>query len=500
MLNSMGIQGRSMYRLKPIAFFLVYLSLITVFLGIQTTLAKQPNIILILTDDQGYGDVGIHGHPYLKTPHLDSLAKESVRFDNFYVSPSCSPTRAALLTGRHEFLGGVTHTVKPREKLSKESVILPQLLSKAGYKTGFIGKWHLGNDPGYRPQERGFQWCSTNQGGPRIHFDPVMVRNGKRYQGKGYREDLFFKEAEQFIEDAGDQPFFCYLATYSPHAPLDAPEDLKAQFREELGEKKAAYLAMIENIDQNVGRLLAYLEEKKLAENTVVIFMNDNGVTEGLDIYNANMRGSKCTIWEGGSRAMSFWRYGGKWKPKVIGALTAHLDVVPTLCELASASIDPVVSDKFEGKSLTPLLLGKESPWHNERVLYQHVARWTGGLASEHKYVMCAIRKGNHVLLKSQPCGNPLCTSSKSQCRNLDRVKQGGVSANYTVKNAQFHWGVTPVDQWALYDSKKDPENINDLSKQHPELVSSLAADYDRWWDNTYPQMIAAGGDGVEKK
>lgn len=479
---------------------LTLFSLLFLSLGMQPAQAKQPNIILVLTDDQGYGDLGLHGHPYLKTPHLDGFAQESVRFDNFYVSPSCSPTRAALLTGRHEFLGGVTHTVQPREQLSKESTILPQLLSKAGYKTGFIGKWHLGNQKGYRPQDRGFEWTCTNKGGPNSHFNPDMIKNGKRYDGKGYREDLFFKEAEQFIEDAGDQPFFCYLATYSPHAPLDAPEDLKAQFREELGEKKAAYLAMIENIDQNMGRLLAYLDKKGIADNTIVIFMNDNGVTEGLDIYNANMRGSKCTIWEGGSRAMSFWRYGKKWQPQIVNALTAHLDVVPTLCELAKAEIEPEISSKLEGKSLTPLLEGKESPWHNNRVLYQHVARWTGGLASEHKYAMCAIRKGNKVLLKSQPCGDPRCTSTKSQCRNGDRVKGGAIAANYTRKNAQFHWGLTPKDKWALFDAKKDPGNNNDISNDYPELVKQLAADYDAWWEKTYPQMIAAGGDNIKKE
>ena len=478
---------------------ITYLILSLIFsTGIITAAAAQPNIILVLTDDQGYGDVGIHGHPYLKTPHLDKFAQESVRFDNFYVSPSCSPTRAALLTGKHEFLSGVTHTVQPREKLSLDSSILPQMLATAGYKTGFIGKWHLGNDVSYLPQDRGFSWSCTNQGGPKIHFDPKMKKNGKIYQGKGYREDLFFEAAEDFIEEAGDQPFFCYLATYSPHAPLDAPEDLKAQFREELGEKKAAYLAMIENIDQNMGRLLTYLEEKNLAENTIVIFMNDNGVTEGLEVYNADMRGSKCTIWEGGSRAMSFWRYGKKWAPAIDNSLTAHLDVVPTLCELADVQLKPEISKQLEGKSLLPLLEGKKSPWHDDRVLYQHVARWTNGMAKEHKYAMCAIRQRNFVLLMSQPCGDPRCTSQKSQCRNLDRVQKGGISANYTKKNAQYHWGVTPKDQWALFDSKADPGNKNDLSKQYPELVKKLAEQYDQWWDTMYPKMIAAGGDDVE--
>ena len=155
----------------------------------------QPNIIFILTDDQGYGDIGRHGHPYLDTPHMDSLHDASVRFDNFYVSPSCSPTRAALMTGMHEFRNGVTHTLIPREHLYQDVTILPQLLQSAGYTTGFIGKWHLGNSKGYIPADRGFDWCSTNVGGPRKHFDVEMIRNKKRFPTKGFREDVFFDEA-----------------------------------------------------------------------------------------------------------------------------------------------------------------------------------------------------------------------------------------------------------------------------------------------------------------
>lgn len=154
--------------------------------------AAQPNILFILTDDQGYGDLEAHGHPYLQTPHTNRLREESVRFDDFYVSPSCSPIRAALLTGQHEFRNAVTHTLQPREHLFKDAVILPQLLKTAGYKTGFIGKWHLGDGVGYSPEHRGLDWCATNTMGPRKHFNPEMIRNGVRTQRKGYREDLFF--------------------------------------------------------------------------------------------------------------------------------------------------------------------------------------------------------------------------------------------------------------------------------------------------------------------
>ena len=259
--------------------------------------AVRPNIILILTDDQGYGDLGRHGHPMLKTPHLDRLRDESVRFDNFYVSPSCSPTRAALLTGMHEFRNGVTHTQQPREHLHRDAVILPQLLQKSGYRTAFIGKWHLGGGKGYAPHHRGFEWTVSNVGGPRVHFDPVMIRNGKRRPGNGYREDLFVDEAMTFIDEQTKNqepgtktPFFCYLATYSPHTPLAAPEKFIAPFRDKVDEEKATYLGMVANIDMNVGRLLKFLKDRDLEHNTIVVFMNDNGQTKGLDVQRRDAR------------------------------------------------------------------------------------------------------------------------------------------------------------------------------------------------------------------
>lgn len=465
--------------------------------GIASAAETKPNILFILTDDQGYGDLGKHGHPLLKTPNLDRLHDESVRFDNFYVSPSCSPTRAALLTGMHEFRSGVTHTIQPREHLSQSATILPQLLKTAGYRSGFIGKWHLGNGKGFNPASRGFDWTSTNQKGPNKHFDPLMIRNGKREQRKGYREDVFFDEAMAFIDETKDQPFFCYLATYSPHTPLAAPEKSLANYKDKVSEKHAAYLGMIENIDDNVGRILKFLKERDLEKNTIVVFMNDNGVTEGLDLYNAGMRGSKCTIWEGGSRAMSFWRLPGQWPAHKVDKLTAHLDVLPTLCDYAGAKLPAELQQKLEGFSLRPLL---ESPtpeaWHDDRILYQHVARWPSGRAASHKHAMAGVRQGNHLLLRSHSCGNPDCHQAySSQCVTLDLVGKGLRKITYTEDNAQFHWGVSAPDQWSLFDSKKDPACQHDLSAQIPDLVEKLSSAYDKWWNSTYPEMIAAGGD-----
>ncbi len=460
---------------------------------------QQPNIIFIRTDDQGYGDLARHGHPLLKTPHTDRLHDESVRFDNFYVSPSCSPTRAALLTGMHEFRNGVTHTRAPREHLWKEATLLPEILQTAGYRTGMVGKWHLAWDDSYHPHQRGFDW--TVQGAK--HFDPNLViydgdKKPNRVQTKGFREDIYFDQAMSFIKAAGDQPYFLYLATYSPHAPLMAPEEYVAPFRGKVSDDEATYLGMIANIDHNVGRLLAFLEESNRDQNTIVIFMNDNGVTAGLDVYNADMRGSKCTIWEGGSRAMSFWRWPGKWKPKQLDALTAHLDVLPTLCDLTGAAIPPAVAQQLEGFSMVPLLEAEEPvSWHDERYLFHHVARWPSGMAAQHKYAMAGVRQGNYLLVRSRPCDDPACTARVlgMQCQTLRGVERGNTSANYTKENAQFHWGVTPPDQWVLIDTKADPGCLTDLASSQPERVKAMAAAYDQWWDDVYPDMVARGGE-----
>ena len=457
----------------------------------------KPNILFILTDDQGYGDWSTNGHPLLKTPNVDRLAAESVRLENFYVSPSCSPTRAALLTGMHEFRNGVTHTQVPREQLWKGATTLPQLLSTAGYRTGCIGKWHLSNKAGYTPLDRGFDWFSKNAGGPREHFDPVMVRNGKKAKVPGYREDIYFNDAMDFITETKDQPWFLYLSTYSPHDPLEAPEEFVAPFRGKVKENQAKYLGMVANLDYNIGRLMAFLKEKGLDENTIVILMSDNGQTWGLDVYNANMRGCKATAWEGGSRTFSYWRWSGHWSPHQVDNLSAHLDVLPTLCAVAGVKIPEKLQSELEGFSLLPVLEAKGPiAWHDDRLLFHHVARWPGGMAADHKYAMAGVRQGNYLLVRSRPCDNPKCKDSQGhQCNTLRGVEAGGKGGNYTRENAQFHWGVTPPGHWALFDVKKDPGCQNDLAKSEPKRASSMAAAYDAWWDDIYPVMVERGGD-----
>jgi arylsulfatase A-like enzyme len=465
--------------------------------------AGKPNVVFILTDDQGYGDVERHGHPLLKTPHMNRLYDESVRFDNFYVSPSCSPTRAALMTGMHEFRNGVTHTRDPREHLYLGATLLPQLLKTAGYRTGHIGKWHLGWDPKYHPYDRGFDFSISGA----QHFDPVITTDKSRRETReGYREDIYFDEAMSFIDDSGpstgsgqaDNPFFLFLCTYSPHTPLKAPEEYIAPFRGKVTDDQATYLGMIANIDYNLGRLLSFLEARELDEETIVIFMNDNGVTVGLDVYNAGMRGSKCTIWHGGSRAMSFWRWPGTWKPHRVDNLTAHLDVLPTLCELAGVDIPRDLQSELEGFSMVPLLQSERPvAWHDNRMLFQHVARWPSGMAPQHKYAMAGIRRGNYLLARSRPCDDPNCTTAVlgNQCATLRAVEMGRPSAHYTENDAAFHWGVGSKDRWGLFDTKTDPACRKDLAAAHPERVSSMIKSYDAWWDDVYPDLVARGGE-----
>jgi len=471
--------------------------------GISGTLlageTRRPNIILILTDDQGYGDLARHGHPLLDTPNIDRLHDESVRFDRFYVSPSCSPTRAALLTGVHEFRNGVTHTRAPREHLSLDAVLLPELLQQAGYRTGHIGKWHLGWDGDYHPRHRGFQW--TLQGAQ--HFDPTLTiyegdTKPQHLKSRGFREDLYFDHAMQFIKDSGKQPFFLYLATYSPHTPLKCPQEYIAPYRGKVSDVEATYLGMIANIDANVGRLLAFLEAEGLDEDTIVIFMNDNGVTAGLDVWNAKMRGCKCTIWEGGSRAMSLWRWPGSWEPKTVVSLTAHLDVLPTLCEITDADIPPPMRNELEGFSLVPLLeTASPLTWHEDRYLFQHVGRWPSGLGHEHKYAMAGVRQGHYLLLRSRPCDSPECTTEVlgMQCNTLRLVEAGKAGANYTRANAQFHWGVTPRDRWMLFDTVNDPACEHDRSADDPERLQAMQIAYEQWWSETQPVMVERGGE-----
>ena len=437
---------------------------------------KKPNIIFILTDDQGYGDMSFHGNPKLKTPNMDALALESVRFTDFVVSPTCSPSRAALLTGMHEFRTGVTHTRTGRSNMDLNAVTIGDLLLSAGYRTGFFGKWHTGESGKYRPEHRGFEVALTGKN-YHNHFDPVLIRNGVEEQHKGHRTQLLFDEAINFIETHKDEAFFCHLATYVPHDPLVAPEKYAQMYDGD------HFLGMVACLDDHLGRLLARLKELELEKNTLIIFMNDNGATYGADIWNAGMRGVKTTSWYGGTRAYSFWRWPETFESGEVKALTGNIDLLPTLAEIAEVKIPEEVQEKLDGKSLLPLLKDHSAPW-DDRTLFIHVGRWNDGEVKGHKYIQCGVRYNQYCLTKISSCNKP--ETCMAECKVFDDVSQGK-PGYYSKINHKFHYAFTPNQDWALYDITSDLPQKKNIADKHSELVKNLIDKYEEWWKEVYP-------------
>ncbi|MEI8367188.1 MAG: sulfatase-like hydrolase/transferase [Planctomycetia bacterium] len=443
---------------------------------------RPPNIIVVMTDDQGYGDLAAHGNPILKTPHLDRMWRESVRFTEYHVSPTCSPTRTALLTGRHEFRSGVTHTIHERERLALSATTLPQLLRAAGYTTGIFGKWHLGDEEAYQPGKRGFDRSVIHGAGGigqrfpgscgdvpgNRYVDPVLREDGRFVKRLGYCTDLFFAAGIAWIEEMAraDKPFFCLITPNAPHDPLDCPEGSDAGPRARLAaagmldeagrDRVAKFYGMIENIDTNVGRLLDRLEASGRAEDTLLIFSTDNGTATGAGVFNDSMRGAKGSVWRGGTRVPALWRWPGTLPAGVdVPALVAHLDILPTLCEIARAPIPADVAVRLEGRSLVPLLLDAHSPWP-DRPLVTHLGRWERGEVAGAKWRHCRIREGRWSLV------------------NVDNRPEA----------------------WQLFDGLADPAEMHDVAAAHGAIVKRLAAEYDRWWDSIQPDLVNEDLDG----
>ena len=321
--------------------------------------SAKPNIILVMPDDTGYGDYSGLGAPVVRTPAVDQFRQQGALFTQFHVSSTCSPTRAALLSGRHEFKNGVTHTILERERLSLKTITLPQVLKTAGYSSGIFGKWHLGDEEAYRPENRGFDEVFIHGGGGigqtysgscgdapnNSNINPTLWHNGKFERTKGYCTDLFFDQAVEWMDQkrAAKQPFFAYIPLNAAHEPLVLPEKYYQHYLGKPGvnEKLAKFYGMIENIDSNFGKLLAKLDEWKIADNTLVIFLgaDNGGSAPSCKIYNAGMRGSKATPYQGGTRVPCFFRWpaGGIRAGAQCDALTAHLDLLPTLVAVTGA-------------------------------------------------------------------------------------------------------------------------------------------------------------------
>jgi len=461
----------------------------------QGLAGSRPNIVLVITDDQGYAPIGRLGHPWIRTPHLDAMHDASVRFDRFLVSPACSPTRAGIMTGRDPLKSGVTHTLHERERLALDAVTLPQVLKSAGYTTGIFGKWHLGDPAPYQPERRGFDEVFIHGGGgigqyytncscadapvnrgedddssSRRYQDPVIRHNGTFVQTRGYCTDVFFSAALGWIKErkaAAKEPFFAYISTNAPHIPFIAPEKNAQRFidlgfpTEAYGGGAAGFYGMIENIDENMGRLLAKLDEWGLSEDTLVIFMSDNGMTghigettpnvplghdrDGRPLMhnNAGMKGRKASRDEGGVRVPFFVRWSGKLKPgRDIDRIAAHIDILPTFAALAGAKLP---ANQVEGRSLLPLLENPQTSWA-DRYLFT-APTW-------------------------QPGSNP----DDAQWRN------------FAVRSQRFR-----LVGSALYDMEADPGQSTNVAADHPEVVRAMRAAWDQYWKEARPMLVNEG-------
>lgn len=435
-----------------------------VFVATAEPSAAPPNVVLVIADDQGYGDIGRHGNAMVRTPHLDRLHDESVRFTRFHVDPTCSPTRAALLTGRYSTRTGVWHTVMGRSLLYRDETTLADVFKANGYRTGIVGKWHLGDTYPLRPQDRGFEHAITHGGGGigqtpdfwgNDYFDDHYDVNGVWQPFSGYCTDVFFDEARRFIDANQGQPFFLYLATNVPHSPHRVPERYQRHYLENgVPREMAAFYGMIENLDKNIGGLRAHLRERGLEENTLFIYMTDNGSTFGArpvpadepqatwTRFNAEMRGTKGTEYDGGHRVPFFLRWparglgGGANGSRAIPQLTGHLDVLPTLIELCGLRFDP--PHPLDGRSLVPLLEGRADDWP-ERTLFVHVQR------------------------------DELPPKWRRSAVMTERWRY--------------------VNGAELYDVSVDPRQTRNVASEHPEAVAALRAAYERWWESLQPSL-----------
>lgn len=427
---------------------------LAVFIGIVGTVKaadkSKPNIIIVITDDQGKNDVACEGNPYIKTPSIDDFYGNAVRFTNFHVSTTCAPTRGALLTGRHTNRLNVFHTINGRSILFEDEVTLPQILTQNGYSTGMFGKWHLGDNYPYRPMDRGFQEVVRHGGGGigqgpdywgNDYFDDTYWHNGETKEYKGYCTDVFFTEALRFIEENKDEPFFAYISTNAPHGPFNVPEKYIEMYEDndKLSDRVRRFYGMITNIDDNFKVLREKLDEWNLTENTILVFMTDNGTASGAGTYDAGMTGHKGQVTEGGHRVPFYiqWPASGIEGGKDIDQLTAHYDVVPTLVDMLG--LHNGIQKPLDGTSWKPLLKGKSESWPN-RVLFMDTQRMI----------------------------------------NLTKYK------SYAVMDKDWRL----IDGTKLYNVTKDLKQEHNVIDQYPEVAERLALGYEKWWQSLVDEGV----------
>lgn len=418
--------------------------------------SRRPNVVFVLTDDQGYGEIGAHGNPYIQTPHLDKLHSECVRFTDFHVGATCAPTRAGILTGHNCNSTGVWHTIGGRSLLRKDEWTLANALKEAGYRTGHFGKWHLGDATPFRPHERGFEYSIAHWGGAigniadnwgNDYFDDTYSVNGKPVKFSGFCADVFFSEGMKFIEKHKDENFFCYIASNTPHGPWNIEDRYTKMYRDATSsDQHARFYGTVTNVDENIGRLRAKLAELGIADNTILVFMTDNGSGGGVDChqetghveegplnYNAGMRGVKGWEYEGGHR-VPFFLYcpaAGAAEGRDIPELTSYTDFMPTILDLCGVEVP--AGRTFHGQSLKPLIRGDRDGNWRERVLVADVQR----IARPVKWQRSCVMKDRWRLINGRE----------------------------------------------LYDLSADPRQTRDISAGQKELVAELRDGYCKWWD-----------------
>ncbi|MFO0956575.1 MAG: arylsulfatase [Isosphaeraceae bacterium] len=356
----------------------------------------RPNVVLIITDDQGYGDLSIHGNPVLATPSMDSIARDGVQLADFHVSPVCSPTRASLMTGRYNYRTGVVDTYIGRSMMHPDEVTLAEMMASHGYTTGIFGKWHLGDCFPLRPNDQGFQEALVLKGGGigqpsdppggTSYFDPILQRNGQPARQKGHITDIITDAANRFILENHGRPFFAYVAYNAPHTPLEVKDADFARFRDldlsharfpRIGhalpgkaqdESTARVYGLIADIDRNVGRLLGAIDQAGLARDTIVVFLTDNGPQQAR--FNGGMLDRKGSVHEGGTRVPCFLRWPGHLPAgREVKQLAAHIDLLPTL--LDACGLPRPEGVRLDGVSLLPLLIGDDVAWPDRTVYFQ---------------------------------------------------------------------------------------------------------------------------------
>ncbi len=408
---------------------------------------RATNVVIVITDDQGYGDLGCTGNPVIQTPNLDRLANESVWLTDYHVAPTCSPTRAALMSGHWTNRTGAWHTIMGRSMLREDEGTLGQFFKDAGYRTGMFGKWHLGDNFPYRPEDRGFEDVYRHGGGgvgqtpdvwDNAYFDGGYFHNGKIVPAKGFCTDVFFDQANQYITKCAQQnkPFLAYISTNAPHGPLHCPQKYMDMYKGQPA-RTAAFLGMITNIDDNIGKTRDLLKELGLYEDTIFIFTTDNGTAFGHDVYNAGMRGKKGSEYDGGHRVPFFlhWPNGGMNKLKKIDTLCHAVDIAPTLLDLVGKKSPK--GYKFDGISLSPVLRSNTKVDWPDRML----------------------------VTDSQRVRDPI------------KWKQSAVMSQ----------GWRLVNGKELYKIDTDPGQSNNLASEHPHRVEEMRSFYDAWWAELEP-------------